>query len=745
MVVWQTYSLFLNLSNPACCPLWGRIRLVNTSPRVENSSVQTPFTEATFRLPPPSYQGRYLSRPTLNCWLLRSCGEGRELSPSLLPVSRRDGLGSHPQLVPGFLAIILAFPSTSLLQQASSGQDSPASVATDSTVATNPNSPQTPSTPPWSSTAFGQQSYPKSSYHAPSTSERETQCRGPWGQYHAGDQISMSEKGNAVNPGSGFQTPGSSIRDDRGSPRGPHQAAQRTGDVSAHHDYGAIPHSNGDQRVQQAPQRLLGVHNILNPPGSHIVAEGDPTHLSRAREQGDISHSPSPVQHGLPRPFFPGQHGAGSLPGTPVASAMPLVAPGGSGRTSPSNYPHPALQNPRRILSPKGPRGANISHGVLSRDPDPRLQPRMASASPAKRQYEPDPTEDYRGHPMAGHHSSSLPHTPIIPGASISRSFSQPVTQPPGGPHAPPMAVPPREHHGRPSVSPMQVPMQSPGTHGGRTFAHSGPPGPPGGQRPQSWSESIRQPVIAGEAQQAFMTLPGSDTPIPVSVDTTQASRKASEKRQRNANASTRHRAKRRALQEENARHLQELKDERQEMEVKMAELMEQRDFYRNDRNRLRDIVRATPSISDLAAAPPSPTGPSESNLLSRTHHAPTPSREYSSEASSAERPAQRPRLDDRSDTSIPSYGTAPTGASGIHTPMQGSGYGVPPRPTSASSSSGGGERLPPLRSMEGPPPTQGPPQEQDPRTGQWVPIQPRHYETGWATGPRRPSDGSQR
>lgn len=520
-----------------------------------------------------------------------------------------------------------------------------------------------------------------------------------------------------------------------------------------HHDYAAIPHTNGDLGAQQVPPRLLGVHNILNPSEPRpLAAEGGPLHLSRTREQGGMSHSPSPVQPGPPRPFFPGQHGTGSYPGTPVASAVPLPGTGGSGRTSPSNYPHAVPQNPRRILSPKGPRAMSITQGGPLRDPDPRLQPRMTSASPAKRAYEPDPADDYRGHLMAGHHSSSLPHTPNLPGASIARSFSQPVTQPPGGPHAPPLSLPPRDPHGRAPVSPVLVPMQSSGTHDARSFSASAAPGPAGDQRHPPWPEPVHRPslgapVIGGEAQQAFMTLPGSDTPIPVSVDTTQASRKASEKRQRNANASTRHRAKRRALQEESARQLQDLKDEREEMELRIEELVAQRDFYRNDRNRLRDIVRATPSISELAAGPPSPTLTrlSEISPLSRSHHAPTPTREYSSEASSAERPTQRPMLDDRPEGSIPPFGMVSAGTSGVQTPMQGPGYGLPPRPTSASSSTGGGERLPPLRSMEGPPPAHGPPQEQDPRTGQWVPIQPRQFETGWATSPRKPIDGSQR
>jgi hypothetical protein len=68
--------------------------------------------------------------------------------------------------------------------------------------------------------------------------------------------------------------------------------------------------------------------------------------------------------------------------------------------------------------------------------------------------------------------------------------------------------------------------------------------------------------------------------------------------------------------------------------------------------------------------------------------------------------------------------------------PMPMPGYGAPSRPSSAASSTNS-ERLPPLRAMEGRPlgPAPGPGvQEQDPRTGQWVPVQPRAQETGWAT-----------
>ncbi|KAH8669261.1 hypothetical protein BGZ61DRAFT_498088 [Ilyonectria robusta] len=213
--------------------------------------------------------------------------------------------------------------------------------------------------------------------------------------------------------------------------------------------------------------------------------------------------------------------------------------------------------------------------------------------------------------------------------------------------------------------------------------------------------------MVGAEGQQAFMTLPGSDTPIPAQVDYSQASKNADEKRQRNAVASTRHRRKKKIMQEENTKQLQELRDERRP-----------RDFYRDDRNRLRDIVLPTSGISHLAAGPSSPASARSSSYAERSPliaapHVSMPSRGYPGEPSSGERPAQRRRTDDRPDFAMPIYSTPggvhPGASPGALPSMPAPLYGVPSRPTSAASSTGG-ERLPPLRSVEGlPPSTAGP------------------------------------
>ncbi|KAG6990699.1 hypothetical protein FocnCong_v020193 [Fusarium oxysporum f. sp. conglutinans] len=283
----------------------------------------------------------------------------------------------------------------------------------------------------------------------------------------------------------------------------------------------------------------------------------------------------------------------------------------------------------------------------------------------------------------------------------------------------------------------------------GRPFPSPGPPS----ESASPWSETLRSHGMGGslfgvEGQQALLALPGSEAPIPVHMDFSQASKKADEKRQRNAVASTRHRRKKKIMQEENSKQLQELRDERHLMEIRIEGLIQQRDFYREDRNRLRDIVAQTPSISGLAAGPPSPIISTSNSYAETASLASGPSGSMSyGDVLANERPAKRRRTDDHPEYSLPPYESPASGhpsASRSGPPMPIPGCDAPSCPSSAASSASG-ERLPPLRAMEGRPPTGPSPgsgaQEQDSRTGKWVPVQPRMAETGWATSDthRRP------
>jgi hypothetical protein len=164
--------------------------------------------------------------------------------------------------------------------------------------------------------------------------------------------------------------------------------------------------------------------------------------------------------------------------------------------------------------------------------------------------------------------------------------------------------------------------------------------------------------------QQAFMALPGSDAPIPVHMDFSQASKKADEKRQRNAVASTRHRRRKKIMQEENSKQLKELRDERIMMEIRIDELTQQRDFYQEDRNRLRRFILQTLSTNLPAGGPPSPSFSTSNSHVDTGLLASWPSGSigYGGDMISSERPTQRRRTDDHPEYSLPRYGSPANG-----------------------------------------------------------------------------------
>ncbi|KAF5592588.1 hypothetical protein FPCIR_5618 [Fusarium pseudocircinatum] len=509
-------------------------------------------------------------------------------------------------------------------------------------------------------------------------------------------------------------------------------------------DVSNVPYTNGDERLQQVPQKTLGVHNILNPMEPRLLASGGNGHLppaARASESVTPGQAVGSVSGSFAgaRAFPPAQPASISLPGTPLGPMTPIGGPS-SGRNSPTAFPFPAVNSSRPRASPtQHPRAISVSH-VPSRESDGRQS--LHGYSSAKRPFEDITPEDARTQYPHLHPLTGAPTGPPSAMSDHGRMHSQPLASP--GTQAPLSTFPSSHAPGRTQPPPGHSQTSySPNMQAGRPFPSPGPPS----ESASPWSETLRRHGMGGslfgvEGQQAMLALPGSEAPIPVHMDFSQASKKADEKRQRNAVASTRHRRKKKIMQEENSKQLQELRDERRLMEIRIDELTQQRDFYREDRNRLRDIVAQTPSISNLAAGLPSPTISTSNSYAETGSLASGPSGSMSyGDVLSNERPAQRRRTDDHPEYSLPPYGSPASGhpsasPSGLP-PMPMPGYGGPSRPSSAASSASG-ERLPPLRVMEGRPPTGPPPgpgvQEQDPRTGQWVPVQPRVPETGWAT-----------
>ncbi|EXK24761.1 hypothetical protein FOMG_18528 [Fusarium oxysporum f. sp. melonis 26406] len=608
----------------------------------------------------------------------------------------------------------------------------PGSAETDSTGA-SPNSPQTPSTTAWPSRDFTISKPAAGQDNKQPSGGRlgEGECAGSCGQMRTGEPASQhASHHSSRSPLGGDQVSPSSV------------PLRQLGARDLRQDVSNVPCTNGEERLQQVPQKTLGVHNILNPMEPRLLTSRGNSHLSpaaRPSESATPGQTVGSVSRSFagPQAFSPAQP---ALPGTPLGPMTSLGGPS-SGRNSPTVFPFPAVTRARPKASPaQHPRAISVSH-VPSRESDGRQS--LHGFSSTKRPFEDITPEDTRTQYPHLHPLTGAPTGPPSAMSDHGRLHSQPPIASPGT-QAPLSTFPPNHAPGR--TQPPLVHSQtsySPNMQAGRPFPSPGPPS----ESASPWSETLRRHGMGGslfgvEGQQALLALPGSEAPIPVHMDFSQASKKADEKRQRNAVASTRHRRKKKIMQEENSKQLQELRDERRLMEIRIEELIQQRDFYREDRNRLRDIVAQTPSISGLAAGPPSPTISTSNSYAETGSLASGPSGSMSyGDVLANERPAQRRRTDDHPEYSLPPYGSPASGhpsASPSGLPlMPMSGYGGPSRPSSAASSASG-ERLPPLRVMEGRPPTGPPPgpgvQEQDPRTGQWVPVQPRVPETGWAT-----------
>ncbi|OHE98730.1 hypothetical protein CORC01_05996 [Colletotrichum orchidophilum] len=521
-------------------------------------------------------------------------------------------------------------------------------------------------------------------------------------------------------------------------------------DSQAFQDVANTPSAAGE-RHPHAP-RSLGIRGLINP--SEAQQEGSTGESSQPRTT-DSQTSPygmPPRQYSISgdRPFaFQGRSHPSSQPATPAGH--PTTTPLGhtpSEHSPKSGFPFPPMGAPRQILSPREVRAASVSQASM-RGPEPQQTPFLPPHAPRmKRPYpgEDGPLEPFRsasGLPFSGPPSLGPPSAGMGPLTTPPRSMSQSMVghmQPgnPDRPQLPPMARDshgrPQEYHGQPMLPPGQnyPPPQSPGVPVWST---------PGAGT--SLYQSLRSDVTKAEGGMV-VRLPGDEGGILIPVDVHQASKQADEKRQRNAGASARFRQRKKERDQEQTASLQKLEQRGRDLEVRVRELTRERDFYRDERNRLRDVVLRTP-LSDMANGPPSPTSSrsggsmAETSPMAQAPMLPHQSQGYaSSEASSVERPTRRRRTDSAPppEFSMPSYGT-PIPQAGNLPPMQAPAYSMmPQRPPSTAP---GGERLPPLRGMEG----SYPGQESGPGVSAGGPLYPSYtrvpHETGFAsrsTGP---------
>ncbi|KAK4661476.1 uncharacterized protein QC763_701890 [Podospora pseudopauciseta] len=582
------------------------------------------------------------------------------------------------------------------------------------------------------------------------------------------------------------------------------QDAPRT--QSSHNPSGATV-VEGNERGWQPGNRPSGVHNILNPAGSQPApAEGSPQPtMGPTPQYGTTQGSPS-------RPYtIPGQSGA-STPRATHAQTHPTASPAGGSssaeRGSPSSV-HPYPFTARRILTPKSPRVASLSRAALR-----TVEPQLANL-PAPTPRTSSQTNDLSmliGPPLGAPSPYPGSHAPTRPTSGLSRSLSQPSLS-----HGHPMAHPrelahpaplKREHsgqpvfpgspYGTPTMSSRGLPASNP--HGDGRWG----PGPMGTLPPAG---SATRSLQISEGQTLLTITPRHGEEIVVPVDVHQASKQADEKRQRNAGASARFRQRKKEREREQQQGLQKLESRNRELERKADELEKrcqelqiERDHYRNDRNRLRDIVARTAGISEWAEGPPSPSTsrvpapyPTAGDSRSHTpHQQPMPVSHAHSQSHShpyphphpAAHPLQHPHphphvrpsaygepsmleppLRRRRTDSEPQM---PTSSFALSTPTTlppiagASAFGIPPSPHITPPP--GPSRLPPLRfepqpggtssttpspAPSGPPslpptlPPSLPPQAITPYPPQY--HRKSSYETaGWATEPR-PSEGGPR
>ncbi|KAF4870213.1 hypothetical protein CGCSCA1_v010519 [Colletotrichum siamense] len=501
----------------------------------------------------------------------------------------------------------------------------------------------------------------------------------------------------------------------------------------------SLPGQQDVARDPYAPRSSLGIRGLINPSEAHAEGYQGETQPRSAESQGSPYGMPPRHYSTSDRPYsFPGP--PGSQPVTPAGH--PATTPLGytPSESSPKGgFPFPTMG--RQVLSPRETRAASVGQGSIKGHEGQQTPFLPPSAPRAKRPYEEEPSRPPPSLPFSGPPSLGPPPSTMGPMTTPPRSISQPM-------------VGQLPHADRPQLPPMARDPRGPEYQGQQGMMPSGPNYPPQVSPPGPvWSapgsgtalyQSLRSESAKAVMEGGIMFRIGGDSGMVVPVDVHQASKQADEKRQRNAGASARFRQRKKERDAEQIATMNKLEQRNRELESRLRDLTQERDFYRDERNRLREVVLRTP-LSDMANGPPSPTSSRSGGSMAETSpmaQAPIlshPQQGYASSESSVERPARRRRTDSAPtpEFSVPSYGT-PVPQPGNLPPMQAGAYGMMQRPPSTAP---GGERLPPLRAMEGPfgAPGTEPGMVQTPGGPMYPSYTRVPHETGFASRPPGP------
>lgn len=472
------------------------------------------------------------------------------------------------------------------------------------------------------------------SYQQSWEGEGRRQCPGPRDQEGLGDQDSMSQRPSASRPASRsppesqkITLPPVQVRDDprHGGRQADRQLDQgNRGLPQPHHTLPSPssrtpqPVSAGEDWKSSGPSRDLGVHSILNPTEPESASNSS-RRLSGGTTDSPLSTKAGPTSHFSASPLVSTTH---PYPNRPPISTSPSID------SFNSNFP----RGPgRRMLTPRSPRPASIgrapAHGTINAQESPFLPPRRPEQGQTPVSENP-PLTTPSGQSHTQHYG--FPSTGTTP---IERRSDNSQMQVPGR----------VQHSASPSISASsQTPSQ--------TSPASGYPYHQSGQNPQtsgsyfpgsSFGSSVQQgsglqlqappaasegPYNASQIGSSLHSTPSSrqasasepygvltittahGVAYHVPVDTHQASRLADEKRARNAGASARFRQRRKEKEKEASSNIEKLQSQTRDLERRVREAEGERDFYRGERDRFRDMLLRNPGTRDMALhGPPSP------------------------------------------------------------------------------------------------------------------------------------------
>ncbi|KIN06262.1 hypothetical protein OIDMADRAFT_101040 [Oidiodendron maius Zn] len=536
------------------------------------------------------------------------------------------------------------------------------------------------------------------------------QCPGPREPPGLGDQDSMSQRLPASRPASRSPSdvqkiapPPVQVRDEY-QPGGHQVEAQQPEQVEGRGHSHTLPSpqsvrtqaSTPGEDWRSGPLRDLGVHSILNP----TVPQSTPSSSRRV----SIGTTESPLSVAGPA----SQLGASPTVGTPLpfpgheAPAGTPPTQEGPRATSPHGRGTPA---PRRILTPRS-LAARLGRG--GQPPGTIDAQRSPFLPPRSRTYTAEPGQSAISDipPMPSPQERSQPYYGF-PGPAQTpdrRTISMPITQMPGQPQLSQSASP---IGAAPSVNPSSSQV----SHG--SFPYPGGTQPPTSTPYYPGSTFAPQTVHQGGGALQYQA-PASGT----------------------QGASARFRQRRKEKEKEANTTIEKMQHQTRELERRIREVEQERDFYRGERDRMRDVLARTPEMRHLAVQGP----PSPQTLRTGSYRDPAPpSQPPAPPAPTTFPPQEQPTVSERAPR------RRRTGPSGEFTSIA---YSLPPAstlpPVQAGYPGQGTMVLPPLRmettaapTLTGtnvpPVTTTGPPPPFDPfsRGG--------YQQRGW------PSDGGQR